>query len=124
MPIDIVIEPYRRIVIHEVVEYRFADYVSLVIAQTAIAGGATIPMLSWCNGVVFQHIDFNPNSEAVIAEQLKGIVHYSAVTFAIKEKFEKEVRTNEGIVRLIDESVTENFVVLADVLKKTAKYKA
>lgn len=122
--LEIVIEPYKRIVIHEVIEYRLTDLVSLIISQASAAGGTTIPMINWCNGVVFQIGPFNPNSEKVISEQLKGIIHYSAVTFATKEYFEREVRTADGIVRLVDQSANENFVRLGQVLKARASYQA
>jgi len=121
---EIIIEPYKTIVVHEIVENRFSDLVALIVSGTRAAGGTTIPMLNWCNGVVFQIVPFNPHSEEVIAEQLKGIVHYAAITFATKEKFEPEVRLPDGTIRLIDQRANQNFVKLAGVLKARAKYQA
>jgi len=120
--LEIVIEPYKRIVIHEVIEFRLADLVSMIVSQGSAAGGTTIPMINWCNGVVFSVVPFNPDSEQVISAQLKGTIHYAAVTFATKERFEKEVRTADATVRLIDQSANENFVKLGEVLKARAKY--
>jgi len=121
--LEVVIEPYKKIVVHEVVEYRLVDMVRMLISQASAAGGTTIPMINWCNGVVFQVAVFNPMSEEVIAEQLKGIIHYSSVTFATKEHFEREVRTAEGTVRLVDQSANQNFVRLCAVLNGMAKHK-
>ena len=118
---EISIEPYKRIVIHELIEYRFADLVDLILVSAHAAGGTTVPLIQWCNGVVFQIQPFNPNSERVIEEQLKGVVHYNAVTFALKEKFEHEVRNGLGMVRLIDSSVNPNFVTLTEALKKRSR---
>ena len=120
--LEIIIEPYKRVVIHEVIEYRLADMVGMMISQASAAGGTTILMINWCNGIVFQIAPFNPNSDEVISEQLKGIIHYAAVTFATKERFEREVRTNDGTVRLVDQSANSNFVKLAEVLKAKAQY--
>ena len=122
--VDIVIEPYKRIVIHEVIEYRLNDMIELIISGARAAGGTTIPMMNWCNSIVFQFLPFSPDSEEVIAEQLKGIIHYSSVSFAVKETFEREVRIREGTVQLIDQSANSNFVKLAQVLKAGAKYQA
>jgi hypothetical protein len=73
--------------------------------------------------VVFQIYPFSADSEAVIKAQLEGIIHYSNVTFAVKEKYEKEVRIPEGTVFLVDESANPNFVELAEKLKKRAQFK-
>jgi len=123
-PVEIVIEPYKRIVIHEVIEYRLADWLNQIVSSASAAGGTTIPMIQWCGGIVFGIQPFNPNSEEVIGEQLKGILHFSNVTFAVKKEFEREVRITAGTVRLIDASTNPNFVKLAELLRKTAKYSA
>jgi hypothetical protein len=121
---EIVMEPYKKIVVHEIVELRLNDWVEMIISGTRAAGGTTIPMVNWCNGVAFQVQPFNPNSEEVISEQLKGIIHYAAVTFATKERFEREIRISEGTIRLVDQSANPNFVKLAGVLKARAKYRS
>jgi cell division ATPase FtsA len=122
-PAKIVIEPYKKIIIHEVIENRFPDLVNAVLNEARVAGGTTIPQLSWCKGVVFQIYPFSADSEAVIKAQLEGIIHYSNVTFAVKEKYEKEVRIPEGTVFLVDESANPNFVELAGKLKERAQFK-
>jgi len=121
-PVEIAYEPYRKIVIHEVVEFKLADLVTQLVAGASAAGGTTIPSIQWCGGVVFTIVPFNPNSEEVISEQLKGIVHYASVVFAVKERFESEVRTRAGTIRLLDASAASNFVRLAAELRKMAKY--
>jgi hypothetical protein len=82
-----------------------------------------MPTLLWCNGVVFQTALFNPNSETVIKEQLNGIIHYSSVTFALKEKFQKEIRTDKGTILFVDVGANSNLVKLAEVLKTYSKLK-
>ncbi|MDA4133957.1 MAG: hypothetical protein OK441_00085 [Thaumarchaeota archaeon] len=116
-PLEITIEPYRKIVIHEVVEIAFTDLIDHMIHQTNSVGGSTIPMLPWCNGIAFQILPFNPNSEEIIKESLKGTIHYSSVTFAIKEVFEREIIRPSGTVTLLDQSANANFLALAETLK-------
>jgi hypothetical protein len=122
--VEIVVEPYKKIVVHEVIEYKLADWFTQIVNSASAAGGTTIPMIQWCNGIVFGVQPFNPNSEEVIREQLNGTIHFANVTFAVKKDFEREVRIPEGTVKLIDSSTNPNFVKLADLLKKTAKYSA
>jgi hypothetical protein len=120
---EITIEPYKKIVIHEVVEYHFNDYIELVLTGTRVAGGTTIPVIQWCNGIIFQAAPLNPDSEKVIEQQLEGVIHYSSVSFAVREKYEPEVRTSLGTVRMVDASANPSFVALADVLKRRSKFK-
>jgi hypothetical protein len=45
------------------------------------------------------------------------------VTFALKEKFQNEIRTDKGIILLVDVSASINLVKLAEVLKGHSKLK-
>jgi len=119
--LEVVVKPYRKIVVHELIEYELKDWMDIILAGIRSVGG-TMPTLFWCDGVVFQTSPFNPNSESIIREQLKGIVHYSAVTFALKERFENEIRSDKGTILLIDVSANPNFAKLAKKLKENSKY--
>ena len=120
--IEVVIEPYHKIIVHEIVEYRLSDWIDIVITGIKSLGGS-MPTLFWCNGVVFQSAQFNTNSETVIKQQLNGIIHFSSVTFALKEKFQNEIRTDKGTILLVDVSANINLVKLAEVLKGYSKLK-
>jgi hypothetical protein len=87
------------------------------------AGGTTIPIIQWCNGIVFQVVPFNLNSEKVIEEQLEGVIHYSTVSYALKERYEPEVRMGLGTLRMVNASANSNFIALADMLKQRSKFK-
>ncbi len=117
------IEPYRKLVIHEVVESPFKDLIDQILMTTRAAGGTTIPQVQWCNGVVFIVQQFNPNSEIVIREQLNGVIHFGAVSFALKEKFESEVRTPQGTIRLVDVSANSTWVAVSNQLKAMSSQK-
>ena len=121
--LQISIEPYRKIVIHEVIELGFHDLIDQILNQTRAVGGGAIPMLSWCNGMVFQISSFNPNSEEIIRESLRGTIHYSAVTFALKDSFEREIIRPGGTIRLVNQAANANFTALSEVLKRNSKLK-
>jgi len=63
-----------------------------------------------------------PQSEAIVEESLKGIIHYSNVLFALKDKFEKEIRKDYGTFLMADTSSNEHFMQLSSVLKKNSKF--
>ncbi|MDA4122732.1 MAG: hypothetical protein OK456_06080 [Thaumarchaeota archaeon] len=121
--LQISIEPYRKIVVHEVLEIGFNDLIDQIVNQARSAGGTTIPLLAWCNGVAFQIAPFNPNSEEIIRESLRGTVHYAAVTFALKEKYEREIIRKNGTVILLNQSANANFVALAETMLGNSKLK-
>ena len=119
--VQILYQPYAQIILHEVIERKFPEFVDDVINQiralTPPGQPLAIPTINWCNGVVFSITTFNPNSEAIIQENLAGNIHYSAVVFAIKEKFDPELKRGEQIVRMLDQSPNRNFLRLAAKLK-------
>jgi hypothetical protein len=53
---------------------------------------------------------------------LKGILHWSSVSFAIKEKFEHQIVSENATINLVNVSVNEIFKELAENLKARSKY--
>lgn len=113
---EVTIEPWKKLVVHEVIEYNFEDLVKIALSQARAAGGG-ISSMNWCNGMVFQHTAF-PDTDSTVQEKLKGIIHYSSVVFAKKEKFERQVVKDTGTLNLVDVSANSIFRELAEVLKK------
>ena len=117
---DITIEPWKKLVIHEIIEYQFDDWVKQIAFSTRSSGGG-IPTMQWTNGIVFASSSL-PTTNATVEEQLKGILHWSSVSFAIKEKFEKQIVKENATINLVDVSVNEIFNKLSIELKAQSKY--
>ena len=77
--------------------------------------------MQWANGVVFSPLNF-PATNAVMEEQLKGVLHWSSVSFAIKENFENQIVGESATINLVDVGANEIFNKLADELKSRSKY--
>lgn len=122
-PMDIVVEPWKKLVIHELLEYKFEDLAKLVATQSVQQGGTAIPTISWAEGVAFLISPFPDESEVIIEEKLKGVIHYNTVLFALKPGFEAEIfmRGSQIRINLIDVGTNEIFRLLAQTLKKHAK---
>jgi len=118
--LDITIEPWNQLVIHEVLELRFEDWVTQIIASARSAGGG-IPTIFWAGGVSFHFATF-PDTDTIVQEKLKGRIHYSSVTFAIKEKFEKQIIREGGAVNFTDVSHNDIFSKLTDKLRSQSKF--
>jgi len=50
--VEITIEPWKKLVIHEIIEYKFEDWVKQIAFSTKSSGGG-IPTMQWTNGIVF-----------------------------------------------------------------------
>lgn len=120
--LEITIEPWKKLIIHEVIEYSFEDWMTQIAFSSKTAGGA-IPTINWANGIVFQSFNF-PDTNIIVEEKLKGVLHWSSVMFAIKEKYEKQLIKDNATINLIDVSVNEIFRKLADRLKEHSKQKS
>ena len=117
---DITIEPWKKLIIHEIIEYQFDDWVKQIAFSTRSSGGG-IPTMQWTNGIVFASSSL-PTTNATVEEQLKGVLHWSSVSFAIKEKFEKQIVKENATINLVDVSVNEIFNKLSIELKAQSKY--
>ena len=112
---EISIVPWKKLIIHEIIEYDFSDWVKQIAFSTRSSGGG-IPTMQWTNGIVFSPSNF-PTTNATIEEQLKGILHWSSVSFAMKEKFEHQIVSENATINLVNVSVNEIFKELAQTLK-------
>ena len=121
LDLEITIEPWKELVIHEVLELKFDDWLAQIIASARSAGGG-IPTIFWACGIAFHFATF-PDTETIVQEKLKGRIHYSSVTFAIKDKFEKQVIREGGAVNFTDVSHNEIFSKLASTLRSGSKFK-
>ena len=122
MSLEIIIEPWKRLVIHEVIEHQFDDFVQMIASQNRAIGGG-IPTISWANGIVFQWGAL-PDTESVIQEKLKGTLHWGSVIFAIKEKFEKQIMRENVTINFNDVGVNEIFAKVAETLRTQSKFKS
>jgi hypothetical protein len=117
---EISIKIWEKLVIHEIIEYKFDDWVKQIAFSTRTSGGG-IPTMQWADGIAFSPVNF-PTTNVVMEEQLKGILHWSSVSFAIKDKFENQIVRENATINLVDVSVNEIFRKLAVELKKQSKY--
>ncbi|WKT57661.1 hypothetical protein QVH35_10060 [Candidatus Nitrosotenuis chungbukensis] len=116
---EITIEPWKKLVIHEVIEYNFDDWVTQIAFGSKTGGGA-IPSINWVNGIVFQSFNF-PDTNIIVEEKLKGVLHWSSVMFAVKEKYEKQIIKDNATINLVDVSVNGIFKEAFRAAKKPLK---
>ena len=120
--VEITFEPIKKIVVHGVQEYTFEDLMQEFISKEQ-AIGEVGAVLVWADGVVMEVSWYPIDRPAVSKDFFEGIHHIHQVTFAIKEKFERQVIKGNVTVNFLDESEKEVYMDLAKKLKEQSKYK-
>ena len=112
--IEIEHRPWTKVVIHEVIQYKYEELVKLSSIGVPLSGLGHA--LRWAEGVLFRFSPFPPTEE-VVKEQLKGVIHWSSVEWTLMEKYSDVIIINETNVKIpvIDCSCN-------DIMKAVAKY--
>ena len=117
---EIEIRPWEKLVIRELVEYRLDEWIRQIAFGSRTSGGG-IPTMQWTGGVAFSPVPL-PNSDAVTAEQVKGVLHWSSVSFAIMEEYKNQIVHDHATINVIDVSANETFCELAATLRARSRY--
>ena len=120
--VEIIFEPLKKLVVHGIQEYTFEDLIQEFVGD-AETGGRTIRTLEWADGVVMENTYVPIDTAPFSKDFLEGTEHVAAVTFALKEKFEKQVIKGNVTVNFLDQSEMEMYRDLAKKLKEQSKYK-
>lgn len=120
--VKITYRPWQELVVHEILEYEPQELFSIIVKQGLATGAVGItPSMNWADGVVFTFAPF-PDTEDVIRDKLKGIVHYAVVQFAALPDYRSEVTVNlagtQHSVRLQKVEVNPIFSEIAKFLKE------
>ncbi|MGA2665631.1 MAG: hypothetical protein ABSF83_11880 [Nitrososphaerales archaeon] len=111
--------PYQKIIVHEATKVEIGELLTIVAAQVEAQKQGGSPEIRWVDGLALLIGEFIVTPE-IIAEQLQGRIHYSAIWFAeTSYQAEKRVTVNnrEYSIRLIKADKNPNLVALVKFLK-------
>ena len=95
--VEVVYQPWKKIVIHEIVKYALDDLVRLQ-SLGVEPGGLGAPLL-WVGGIVFSSSTMLETKD-VIKEKLEGAVHWSSVEWALMPEFRDVIIIKETNVKV------------------------
>jgi len=117
--VKITYQPWEEIVIHEIVEYPLAALLEM--QSFGVPPGAMGRSLMWAGGIAFAYVAM-PASDDVVADQLKGRMHWASVVFAAMPTYENAVLLQETGVRIpvVDVSGNPTLYAVARWLREHA----
>jgi hypothetical protein len=112
-------QPWEEIIIHEVVEYSLAALLEM--QSFGVPPGSMGRSLMWANGIAFAYAAM-PVNDDVVAEQLKGRMHWASVVFATMPAYESAVLLQEMNIRVpvVDVSGNPTLYAVARWLREHA----
>lgn len=116
--VKVSVKPWKEIIVHEVIHHKIRDLVRLRIL--GIREGSLAQPLLWAEGVVFSRSAMPP-TEDVIREQLQGIIHFSAVEWAIMPTYKKVLKSRGVTIPVINVHKNPTLRDVAKKLKETPK---
>ena len=115
--VEFILEPWKKIVIHEIVRYDIQMLVNL--QGLGVQAGQLGRPINWVNGIAFiQHT--MPLRDEAIKEQIQGRLHWLLLRFAFMPKYQRAFVIKDGhvTVPVIDVSKSALFREMSEWLKK------
>jgi hypothetical protein len=119
MGAEIEYRPWKKIVVHEVLEIAPKDFFEGLIQAVEIQKTGFTPTVYWIDGIAFVHQPL-ADSEKVTEERMEGTLHFNAVQFT-RTSYVPEKRTpfnnREYMVKMTKQDKNPDFVNLVKFLK-------
>ncbi|MCK4482270.1 hypothetical protein KAU55_03525 [Candidatus Bathyarchaeota archaeon] len=94
---EVVYQPWKKIVMHEIVKYALDDLVKL--QSLGVEPGGLADALLWAGGIVFSSSTMLETKD-VIKEKLEGVVHWSSVEWALMPEYKEVIIIKETNVKI------------------------
>jgi hypothetical protein len=120
--IEIIVQPIKKIVIFECTQLpneEFFKRVELMAMSMAMLGQPLV--LNWAEGIVFLSLPFQPESDIIIEQAMKGIVYWAGVMFSSMPKYQPIKKFGAREVPIIDQTSIPYMKQVAQWLKKRMK---
>ena len=110
--------------VHDTLEYEFEDLLKEFVYDEEAGGEeAKVRTLIWAQGMVMWITYVERPSNAIVDDEVNGILHFQRVTYAIKEKFEKRIVRGNVTINLLDQNEQPLYRDLAKKLKWYSQWK-
>lgn len=112
---QVMVKPIKQVIIFECTELtskEFFERMSLIVRSRQPI------QLNWAEGVIFVASPYQPKSDIIIKEALKGIIYWSSVIFTSMPKYERTMKFGAFAAPIIDRTSNPTLRNIAEWLKK------
>ena len=117
--IEIMVQPIKKIVIFECTEFSTEEFFKRI-ELVAISGQPVA--LNWAEGIVFLPVPYQPDSDIMIEQALKGTFYWATVMFSSMPKYQPIKKFGAREVPVIDQTSISYLRQVAQWLKKRIKH--
>ena len=117
--IEISVQPIKKIVIFECIEFSTKEFFKRV--ELMVRSGHPVT-LSWAEGIVFLAMPYQPNSDVMIEQALKGTMYLASVMFSSMPKYQSIKKMGAREIPVIDQTPIPYLRQVAQWLKKRIKH--
>jgi len=117
--IEIIVQPIKKIVIFDCTELSNEEFFQRI---ELIAKSGQPLMLNWAEGIVFIFLPYQPSSDVIIEEALKGTTYWAGATFSSMPKYQPIKRFGAREVPIVDQTSIPHLRQVAQWLKKRTKH--
>jgi len=117
--IEVTVQPIKKIVIFECTEFSIEEFFKRI---ELIAMSGEPVALSWAEGIVFLASAYEPDSDIMIEEALKGTMYLASVMFSSMPKYQPIKKMGAREIPIIDQTPIPYLRQVAQWLKKRTKH--
>jgi hypothetical protein len=100
-------QPWKEIIIHEIIKFTKEHFINT--HSFGVPTGGIGRPISWADGIIFEIVHFR-DTEDIIKEKLEGRLHWSAISYCLLEKYQREFKVEEGNIRIPIFNVSDNLM--------------
>lgn len=115
-PIEVVLQPIKKLVIFECVTFPIDEFFKRV--ELVVMSGQPVA-LNWAEGIVFLPLPYQPNSEIIIEEAMKGTMYWASVMFSPMLTYQSLKKFGAREVPIINQTLVPYLRQVAEWLKKS-----
>jgi len=113
--VEIVVQPIKKIVILQCVELPIEELFKRI-ELIAISGQPVV--LNWAEGIAFLFVHYQPDSDMIIEQMLKGTMYWDTVVFSSMPRYQSIKKFGAREIPIIDQTSFPHLRQVAEWLKK------
>lgn len=113
--VDIIFQPIKKIVIFNYTEFPKEEFFK----RMELIASVGQPIASnWAEGIVFLFSPYQPESDVIIQEALKGTMYLDSVIFTLMPKYQPILKIGAREIPIVDQTTVPHLSQIAKWLKK------